>query len=75
MVQNLPFKMQDNEKSRIPHGPRNGFKVSDWKVLSYSDAKPIKALTYESVPVTASSKTGSTTPGEKTNLAEKHPGA
>lgn len=56
--------------------PNNGaslaLRVGDWKALSYANAKPVKALTYEKGPGKHELYNLALDPGETNNLAEEH---
>jgi arylsulfatase A len=54
-------------------GPTLALRVGDWKVLSYANDKPIKALTYEKGPGKYELYNLARDPGEKRNLAAEEP--
>ncbi len=58
-----------------PNRPASiALRVGDWKVLSYANKKPIKALTYTKKPGKYELYNLAKDPAEKNNLAEKEPG-
>ncbi len=48
-------------------------RVGNWKVLSYANAKPVKALTYEKGQGRYELYNLADDPGETKNLAKQHP--
>ena len=54
-------------------GPTLALRIGDWKVLSYANAKPIKALTYEKGEGTYELYNLAEDPGEQNNLAKAQP--
>jgi arylsulfatase A-like enzyme len=54
-------------------GPTLALRVGDWKVLSYVNAKPIKALTYEKPAGKYELYNLAADPAEKRNVAEQEP--
>lgn len=54
-------------------GPTLALRVGNWKVLSYATDKPMKHLTYQKGPGKYELYNLAVDPGEKQNLAKKHP--
>lgn len=52
-------------------GPTLALRIGDWKLLSYANAKPIKALTYEKGEGRYELYDLARDPGERNNLAER----
>lgn len=66
-------KGRDHLIQQPNRGPTLALRVGDWKVLSYANAKPIKALTYEKPAGKYELYDLSQDPGERNNLAKQHP--
>ena len=54
-------------------GPTLALRVGHWKVLSYANARPIKALTYQKGPGRFELYNLAKDPAERRNLAKQHP--
>ncbi len=66
-------KGRDHLVQQPNRGPTLALRVGDWKVLSYANAKRIKALTYEKSEGRFELYNLADDPGEKNNVAKKHP--
>lgn len=66
-------KGRDHLVQQPNRGPTLALRVGDWKVLSYANAKPIKALTYEKGEGQYELYNLADDPGEKHNLADQAP--
>ena len=66
-------KGRDHLVQQPNRGNTLALRVGDWKVLSYANAKPIKALTYQKAAGKHELYNLANDPGETQNLAAKEP--
>ena len=73
LLGNKAAKGRDHLLQQPNRGPTLALRVGNWKVLSYANARPIKALTYQKGPGRFELYDLAKDPGEKQNLAKQHP--